>query len=1172
MKNVRMFLSSTFDSHMMKHRDLFRNELRILLEKELGQYGIHFFLYDFELGIPKHTAPQKVVRMCFQAIDRSNAFVGILGTEYGTPIRSFLKDINELNKLKTDYPMVTDAIERNASMLELEFCYAMSSGKKNIVFFIIKEEKGFRNLQLQRLVSDIRKSAYDCRDGINYANIKQETLQWVINTFKKVIQKTEPTLLTAYVVRKTKYYVEDKQIRQVYRYLGGKSNKTLCIHGQAGSGKTVMMARLYLEQHFRGMCFVFIGCNAYTLSETILVLLKQIYQNFGLQEDELHAIYSETEYVLFFQETIRRIASYPQKCCLLIDGIDRIRIMGMFSINEILPNKLPENLKIVVTLNSRTIISRRETIFLLHHPVKSYDLLSAMLYEEGKQAEEELIRKSRIFEKKKEVSLEYIYVFITELLAIAKYNNLKATLFRQTLTSSNLTAIYMVFLRRLTDRFPDKNEYIANMLLYLCCTENGLTDEQMDSLLGYMDKDILFFIYSYLEITGESRMLIRSGDFRKAIFSTWKIKTEQVRLCRRHLVYVCYHDAEQDPVLGRELLYQLLYLQDEELTARIMRNLQIVDSITYYDEEYAISRLRKLQGFQGYLREWSGLKVTEENYICMFTVVNLEIENRMLENAERHLKEMLILLEQGKIGQNYSGNIYNHLAVLYEEQSRYQKAWRYAKESIRAGIKNRESPFRICEYENILCRMHLNAGHYDIAFRMVISLLDTYYNPYYEESVYRLRLKITFLNVCFHQNREKEYENEFKRLYPTLQNTFGCRHPEVADVRITYIYYLTQRGRFRQALKQHQQIKKILQDDDRFQLKLCMAETEIYRQMGELKKEFHCLKDTGIILDEQGAKGTFAAVPWYEKCMCYYMDIGHPRKAVRIGKKILLLQKEENERPLRKINSLLNLGGALECAEKHERAMKCYESALDILKQSKYMEPVKAADIYNEIGAAAQSLQRYQKAYTAYKEALHILKGVPGSKGEFEGIILNNIGQLMQETKHPQKALHYYMMALHCFQKYCANNNPYIANTFDNIGSIWDMMEEYKKAAAFHMKGLWYRWKKGGLSSADTVTSLHNLAMSWQSDKKMLKALIVEYMAVLSLNCQETSVENYPIYMCMGQILEFMHLKYASFRFYKQALKLLQKKKEIVSETIEICLIMATFFLVGRATLFQKNG
>ena len=93
------------------------------------------------------------------------------------------------------------------------------------------------------------------------------------------------------------------------------------------------MSRLYLEHYAEGMCFAFIGCSVYTLSETILVLLRQVYRRFHLQEDELEQIYSESEYVQLFQETIRRIAASSCKCSLFIDGIDRIRIMGNFSIN-----------------------------------------------------------------------------------------------------------------------------------------------------------------------------------------------------------------------------------------------------------------------------------------------------------------------------------------------------------------------------------------------------------------------------------------------------------------------------------------------------------------------------------------------------------------------------------------------------------------------------------------------------------------------------------------------------------------------------------------------------------------------------------------------------------------------------------------------------------------------
>ena len=135
--------------------------------------GIYFYLYDFELGIPRDTAPQRVVRMCFQAIDKSNAFVGILGAGYGTPIKSFLKDAGELERLKRDYPMLAWPIEEDASMLELEFCYAMSSGKKSVLFFLLKDvhqkTEDAAGGRLKRLVYLIKKSGYDYRESVDSA-------------------------------------------------------------------------------------------------------------------------------------------------------------------------------------------------------------------------------------------------------------------------------------------------------------------------------------------------------------------------------------------------------------------------------------------------------------------------------------------------------------------------------------------------------------------------------------------------------------------------------------------------------------------------------------------------------------------------------------------------------------------------------------------------------------------------------------------------------------------------------------------------------------------------------------------------------------------------------------------------------------------------------------------
>lgn len=418
MKSIKLFLSSTFDPNMVMHRDLFRNELHILLERELGQYGFYFYLYDFELGIPRYTAPQRVVRMCFQAIDKSNSFVGILGAEYGTPIQSFLKDVGELEKLKRDYPMLAEPIEKNASMLELEFRYAMNSTNKSILFFLLKDFNWKRDAtsdwRMKRLTSMIENSGHTCREIADYGNIQRETLQWIRSISGIGTDGDSPSMLNAYTVRKTRYYVEDKQMERIYKYLEGDIHKTLCIYGETGTGKTVMMSHLYLKHYAEGMCFAFIGCNAYTLSEAILVLLKQVYQRFRFQEDELDQVYSESEYVQLFQETIRRMAAYPYKCCLFIDGIDRIRVMGAFSINEILPDRLPGNIKIVVTTSQKALVSRQKAVIQEHIPVKNQEILTAMLYAEGKQGEQERIGNSRIFRDKRQFTPEYTFMFLSQ--------------------------------------------------------------------------------------------------------------------------------------------------------------------------------------------------------------------------------------------------------------------------------------------------------------------------------------------------------------------------------------------------------------------------------------------------------------------------------------------------------------------------------------------------------------------------------------------------------------------------------------------------------------------------------------------------------------------------------------------------------------------------------------
>lgn len=1157
-KKVKLFLSSTFDQSMIIQRDLFRNEIRFRIEEELGQYGVYFYLYDFELGIPMNTEPERVIRMCLRAVKVSNVFIGIIGNEYGTPIQTFIKDAVERERLKQEYPVLADAIDRNASVLEMEFIYAMNLKKKKL-FIVVKNNEDKRCGKSLSLIEKIKQSGQKCEEIVDYKDIKNSVIQWVLNIVSQIPELMKPSKLTAYAIRKTKYYVEDKQLADIYQYLAGSSKKVLCIYSNHGSGKTVMVARMYLEQFFQGMCFAFAGCDAYTLSEVILLLLKQLYEYYRIPMEKLNAVYSEREYVQLFQETMKEISFYPSKCYLIIDGVEKIHMLDMFSVNVILPDKLPENVKMVITTNNKALISENKATFLRHVPVDTYTMLERMLCAEGKQGERVRIERNKLFRKRTEISLEYAYVFISELIATAKYNTIKIMLYKQAFQAGTLVDLYFGFLQRILGRFPDKSNYIKILMLYLVYTENGLTERELELLVGNVDDDIIAFIYPYLEITGERRMLISSEEFRSAVCALWRTRVELVQALRKNIINICFNNAKEDPVLGREVLYQLLHIQEETLTEQILNNIQIVDSITYYNEEYAFNQLKKLSNFKKYLQIWSEITVTEENYVYMLTVVNLELEQGMFDCAQRHLDTMLVLLKQGRIKQNYESNIYNHLSVIYANKFQYDEALIYAKNAIKAGRKNGESSFQLCEHKNILCRVYLNSGHYETAYAFGCGLLELYKNPFYEDTVNYLRIKITLLHILNKQGRDREYEKQYKRLLPHLNTIFGEKHPEVMDVRILNIHYLTRRGYLEHALKQCNRIMKMTQYDRRFLLELLLVKCDIYYYMRDWEKEKKTLMQVENLLETEGKKETPIAISYYEKNMFYYIETGKPKNAVKFGEKVQHLLNKCNGCEFRKINNLLNMGAAYEKIGKNQISMEYYEYAMKILSLKKDVSEIKKAEIYNQVGCSTLNMQLYAKSYGTYKKALNILKNCSYFQNELYGVILNNMGQLMQETKHTEEALNYYGKALKCYREYFSDDNMHIANILDNVGSVFDMREEYRKAAYFHLKGLQYRLKHGGLYTPSTVTSLHNLANTWYSAGNWYLAYIVESMAIQGLKKQEISVDDYPVYMYMGKLLEQMHLRNLAFRYYMQTYHMLNRKKEIVSETAEIYLILATF-------------
>lgn len=1141
---------------MIQQRDVFRNELRFVLEEELGKYGIYFYLFDFELGIPSHTNPECVIRMCLNAIEACTIFVGIIGKTYGTTIQSFVENIAEREKLKKEYPVLADAIDRNVSVLELEFLYAMYLKPDKSLFFAINDKTINQSNEIINLRDQIRQYTCRCEEIQDYKEIKGKVVQWILDMIHNMVEGIKPSRQKYYVTRKTKYYVEDGQISEIYEYIEGSSSKPLCIYGDRGSGKTVMMARMYLEQQFQGMCFAFGGNDVYTLSEVILLLLKQLYEYYGMPAAKLDAVYSEREYVQLFQETIREISTYEKRCCLLIDGIDKIHILGAFSIKVILPDKLPKNVKVVLTTNNKAYLSEGKVSFLQHVPVDTKEIIVKTLDEEGKLGEIELLKSNLFFQRRTKMSLEYIYVFLSELMVDAKYNTLKEMLYKQAFYANSLIILYTSFLQRMSKRFPNKLNTIKKLMVYLTHTENGLTVEELDLLIDDVDHEILAFAYPYLEMTGEDRMLISSAEFREAVWKLWKVTDVQLLEYRKSIVNICVNNAREDPLLGREVLYQLSYIREETFTESVLNNIQVVDSITYYNEEYAFHQLQKLPHFEKVLQKWSEITVTEENYIYLLTVVNYELDHAMTVQAQRHLEEMLVLLQQNKIRPVNESNIYNHLAVLYTKKLEYDKAYRYAEEALETARKNREDQFVLCEYGNLICSIFLDMGYVDRAYDVGRRLFKYHRNPYFQDTAINLKISITLLHVLNAQDRNREYQRMYARILPRAEAVFGKTHSEVIDIKILNINHLIKTGNFECALNESDTIMTLVTDQICL-MQLLLVKCDIYYHMRKWRKEEKLLMQVGDLLEQVGKEEipevTFS---WYEKCIHYYIETGKPQKAVKIGENI---RKEYRGLQYWEIFNYLDVGAAYEKLDMNERAMECYSAALKIFDQSHMENKRLKADIYNNIGSCSHNMQQYKKSYNAYKEGINIMKECPDSHDELYGILLNNMGQLMQEMHRSQEALIYYRKAIKKYQASNGDRRGNIINAMDNMGSIYDAMEEYRKAAYFHFSSSWYRIRNEGLYTPSTVTSLHNLANTFYISKNYFLALIIESLAVQGLRKQEFSVDDYPIYLNMGKTLENMHLGKLAFRYYVQTYCMLKQKQEIVSETVEICLILATF-------------
>lgn len=517
LNEISIFLSSTFDSGMIKNREVFRHEITARLNGIAGQAHTSVFFKDFELGIPEGTENKKVIEICLDAILASDYFIGLIGQKKGTLIKDFLR-IDEVKSSKY-YSVIEFAIENKMTVLELEFYVAISNHIKSYFFFDSNTTNFDIVLNLLKYNQHIK--------GFSSTNQLVEDVVYVFKAdfilnygdfLKESIQERNTNIIAA---NKMRYYIPNNEaLEQINNYLVSQTDKVFILSGDKGSGKsTVLFDWLNSEEESRiddsKKYFYFPEYYHLYLEDFLYSVLCDIdYRNNTDYSIKYYNYNSEIKRIEYFKDVITNLdAEY----FFIFDGIEKLKSHNNISLMHFIPHKINEKVKIIVTSNTK-LNEKNYHIYNLNR-FDSMAFTKKYFEKEGKIL---------IYEKYKDklsllsdacVSPLFIRLLLSEISITAKYDNVDMVLDDYILSAKHNSNPYYNYIFRLNKHFKEAdNEVLQDILLYLYLSKNGLDENDLTYLVSSKKvKYILNILYFDLQKNDINKFVILNEYLLKAI-------------------------------------------------------------------------------------------------------------------------------------------------------------------------------------------------------------------------------------------------------------------------------------------------------------------------------------------------------------------------------------------------------------------------------------------------------------------------------------------------------------------------------------------------------------------------------------------------------------------------------------------------------------------------------
>lgn len=233
--------------------------------------------------------------------------------------------------------------------------------------------------------------------------------------------------------------------------------------------------------------------------------------NYAYNYDSLS---SEIQKVEYFKTIISDLSF---KCIFIFDGLDKLLSRNGINPLALIPQRINEYTKIIIT---SSIFHDKSNLIIYELDHFDYlNLIKNFFTKEGKILIYEKYKKIFSARIDKEVSPLFIRLLLSEICITAKYDNIGSVLDSYLLQFNKTKNPYISYVERLNMYFKDgKKEPFRDILVYLFISKNGLAESDLSKLIeSNKIKDILNVVYFELQKNDIEKYILLNKHLRDSV-------------------------------------------------------------------------------------------------------------------------------------------------------------------------------------------------------------------------------------------------------------------------------------------------------------------------------------------------------------------------------------------------------------------------------------------------------------------------------------------------------------------------------------------------------------------------------------------------------------------------------------------------------------------------------